>query len=1051
MNRLDHDRMTNLLAEAVSLPASRRSAFLDSTCVGEPQLRRELEELLACSDRASVIFDAASQQIVQPDPDRIGPYTILESIGEGGMAIVYKAQQEHPIHRIVAIKLIKLGMDTRQVIRRFDAEREALAMMDHPNIARVLDAGATDTGRPYFVMELVGPGAPGITDYCDEHNLSIRQRLELLLPVCQAVQHAHQKGIIHRDIKPSNVLVSLSDGIPIPKVIDFGIAKAINQRLTEKTIFTESKQLVGTPAYMSPEQAELGGIDVDTRSDIYSLGVLMYELLTGVTPFDTHTLRSAGYDEIQRIIREVEPPKPSTRLSTLDSLPSIAARRHIEPRKLTQTIRGDLDWIVMKCLEKDRARRYDTAEALGADIARYLSDQPVTAGPASRWYRARKVLRRHKTGVAASAAMILLLLAGITATTWQAIRATRAERQSQANATRAEAALAAESAQRKEAEAVTDLLRDMLSSADPHEVKGRQYSVRESLDEFESKLAGRLAGQPLIEAGVRSIIGNAYRNLSVLDKAERNLAASLDIRRRVLGEHALVARSLLDWAALLHDRMDYVAAERHIREALEMQRRLQGAQSPEIAKSLAELSVMLSQLERMDEAEAVVREALTMQRRLLGDEHPEVARSLHYLAQVREMKHDWSGAETYYREALALRRKTLGEQHPDTAMSLDHLAGTLRHAHRYDEAAELFDQALVFCRNAFGDEHPRIATLLHAQADLALAQHHLAVAEALHRQGLEMMRRLVGEGDPRLLVGLRKLAWVLQNTGHLVEAEELFREALDVARTAFGEENKQVCWAANNLGLFLWKKGDPAAAEPLMRQALEIARKMPGIRLASIATNLNNLGIILRELGDLNGADQAFQESIKVHEQYDDPHTFAESLSNYAVLREDKREFAHAEQLYRRAIEMLSKLHGHEDPSVAIALNNLALMFNTKKNDPAAAEPLFRQSLAMRRKRLGGSHPDVAVSCNNLGKLLQDRGEFAEAESLHREALEICRKLQQDQPLEVAFTLRRISTAVRGQGRFDEAELLARESIASIAQYPTWIRNNLLTPWNPWR
>jgi serine/threonine protein kinase len=356
----------------------------------------------------------------------IGPYKLLQLIGEGGFGLVYMAEQEAPVRRRVALKIIKLGMDTKQVIARFEIERQALAMMDHPSIAKVFDSGVTANGRPYFVMELV-KGIP-ITTYCDQNNLSINERLVLFMLVCHAVQHAHQKGVIHRDIKPSNVLVAMLDGKPVPKVIDFGIAKAIDQKLTEKTIFTEYHQLIGTPEYMSPEQAEMSGMDIDTRSDIYSLGVLLYELLTGTTPFDSTELRKASCGEIQRMIREVEPPKPSTRLTMMgDKIADVAKRRKCELQTLSKSLRGDLDWIVMKALEKDRTRRYETANALAMEVLRFLCDEPVTASPPRISYRLLKFMRRNRRAVAMSAAVLLILVSAVIGSTAIAVQASRAQ------------------------------------------------------------------------------------------------------------------------------------------------------------------------------------------------------------------------------------------------------------------------------------------------------------------------------------------------------------------------------------------------------------------------------------------------------------------------------------------------------------------------------------------------------------------------------------------------------------------------------------------------
>ncbi len=392
--------------------------------------------------------------------DRIGPYKLLQQIGEGGCGVVYMAEQEQPVRRRVALKVIKLGMDTKSVIARFEAERQALALMDHPNIARVLDAGATETGRPFFVMELVR--GIKITEYCDQNKLAVRERLELFIQVCHAIQHAHQKGVIHRDIKPTNILVTLHDGVPVPKVIDFGIAKATDQRLTDKTLFTQFEQFIGTPAYMSPEQAEMSGLDIDTRSDIYSLGVLLYELLTGRTPFDAKELMQSGLDGMRRTIREKEPERPSTRLTTMAQveLASTAQQHRADPPKLVNLIRGDLDWIVMKCLEKDRTRRYETANGLAMDVQRFLQNEPIVARPPSNWYRLQKMVRRHRTTVSAGLAVAMALVLGATACLYMFIqerdarrRAVAAEQEQKRLREKAEEVAALEASLRKRAEA----------------------------------------------------------------------------------------------------------------------------------------------------------------------------------------------------------------------------------------------------------------------------------------------------------------------------------------------------------------------------------------------------------------------------------------------------------------------------------------------------------------------------------------------------------------------------------------------------------------------
>jgi serine/threonine protein kinase len=450
------ERAEEVLCAALELNApEERGAFLERVCAGDPGLRLAVEEMLAAQADVEQFFQEGNPALapaarlcealtdapgLRPGADsllsaegapgtRIGPYRLLEKIGEGGCGAVYLAEQVAPVRRRVAIKLIKLGMDTKSVIARFGAERQALALMDHPHIAHVLDAGATESGRPYFVMELVQ--GVKLTEYCDQNNLDTRQRLELFIQICHAIQHAHQKGVIHRDIKPSNIMVTLHDGVPMPKVIDFGIAKAIEGPLTDQTVFTTYGQFVGTPAYMSPEQAELRRLDVDTRSDIYSLGVLLYELLTGRTPFDQQELLRSGLDQMRRTLREQEPHRPSTKLDALraDELTQTAVHRQVEPRRLKSLLSGDLDWIVMKALEKDRSRRYQTANGLAADVQRYLANEPIVARPPSRFYRLQKLVRRNKATFAAIGAVSLALLAGLGTSTWLFIREREARRE----------------------------------------------------------------------------------------------------------------------------------------------------------------------------------------------------------------------------------------------------------------------------------------------------------------------------------------------------------------------------------------------------------------------------------------------------------------------------------------------------------------------------------------------------------------------------------------------------------------------------------------------
>jgi len=567
-----------LFDEALGLPAAERPAFLVRTCGGDHALRHRVEALLQEHETGGGALDLPPPAIVAeiahelkdraPPNDfvgtKVGHYKLLEKIGEGGCGVVLLAEQEEPVRRRVAVKVIKLGMDTREVVARFEAERQALALMDHPNISRVLDAGATDSGRPYFVMELVR-GIP-ITRYCDEHRLNLNARLTLFIQVCHAVQHAHQKGIVHRDLKPSNILVTVHDGIAVPKVIDFGIAKATQGRLTDSTLFTALEQFMGTPAYMSPEQAEMNSNDVDTRSDIYSLCVLLYELLTGCTPFDSKEIAKLGLDAVRRTIREQVPAKPSARVGTLAPARAltIAEKRGTDPGRLRGTLRGDLDWVVLRCLEKERSRRYETANGLAMDIDRYLHNEAVVARPPNAIYLLRKLILRNKAAFIGSCAFLAALLAGLAFSIASLRREQKARMQADTAAARSSE--------------VARFMRDMLAGVGPQVALGRDTRMlREILDETVERLPRELRDQPAVEADLRETLGNVYRDL---------------------GEYHN--------ATLMHETV------------LQMRRQIYGPNNSAVAKAMANLGETYARAHRLAEAETMLRDSLAMRQELFG-------------------------------------------------------------------------------------------------------------------------------------------------------------------------------------------------------------------------------------------------------------------------------------------------------------------------------------------------------------------------------------------------------------------------------------------------
>jgi len=890
----DANRVKQIFAEAVQLPADDRAAFNASAAAGDDDVRAEVESLLAAMDGAGnegFLTSPTHQQSVDTIKSsstetagaQIDRYKLLQLIGEGGFGSVWMAEQKDPVKRRVALKIIKLGMDTKQVIARFEAERQALAMMDHPNIAKVLDAGSTDTGRPYFVMEYIR-GIP-IIEYCDTEKSDTRIRLDLFMDVCHAIQHAHQKGIIHRDIKPTNVLVTLHDGKPVVKVIDFGIAKATNQELTDKTLFTQHRQMVGTPAYMSPVQAEMSGLDIDTRSDVYSLGVLLYELLTGTTPFANDELMSKGYAEMMRIIREVAPHKPSTRLSTLGETGSrTALQRHVaDPKKLGLILRGDLDWIVMKALEKDRTRRYETANGFAMDVERYLHDEPVSAGPPSASYKLKKLIKRNKGAFAAAAAMFLVLTLGAVGTSYgmlwalnerervtnQANRASDALRQvtdefaasittettgetvvpivastqggevealaiTAVNLVRSLDAARTESQRElSRANEVKRLIAEMLQSVNPAVAQTTDTTLlRRILATASERLEAGDVRDELVAADLHRVIGNVYTSLSQFDASEAHLQRALAIHRRLLGsQHEETRRSAWGLGLLYLDSNRFREAEELFAPMVEDARRANGEENRDVLLMMTNLAYAYHGQSRFVEAEALYLRSLELKRRVLGEEDPDTLRCMNNLATLYWNLSRFDEAEPLMKQTLEVRERTLGPVHPETLTATANLANLYRMQSKRDEAEQLYIKAIPTMRRVLGDSHAKTTLFLHNLVALYADQQRFDDAEQLMHEVIENFRNTLGPENEQTLGAITDLGRLYNRMKRYDDARLQFESCLPVMRQRIGEQHQFTRYALDGLSRAHAGLGNLADAYrfhgELDRVELELAEK-PG-------------------------------------------------------------------------------------------------------------------------------------------------------------------------------------------------------------------------------
>ena len=1016
-------RAKQTLNDLLEADPDDRVAWLDARCGGDAALRAEVEGLLGAYEEGPVGPDeeggdwvAAPSAAVGPATEdlqgrRVGPYRLVEEIGVGGMGVVYRAERaDGAFERAVAVKLLQRRLHTGDAAARFRAERQVLASLDHPHIARLIDGGVTGAaegdgagggGRPYLVMELV-EGTP-ITEYADTHNLGVEARLDLLGQVLGAVQAAHRQLVVHRDLKPSNVLVTeTEEGGPQVKLLDFGIAKLLGEALPGPRPETRTGLHLMTPAYAAPEQVK--GEEITTATDVYQLGVLAYELLSGARPFD---LAETSPAEVERIVCEEEPETPSVR----------AGAGPVGPDRL----RGDLDVIVLKALRKEPGRRYRSVEALGTDLRRYRNGEPVEARPATLEYRAKKFVSRNQTLAVAG---VLVLLLGIAYAVTVTVQANRLAEERERARKQAEAA-----------EQASAVLVDLFEAADPYE--STDTLTAETLLRRGERRLDALKNQPALRGQLLGALGRVHRNLGGYATADSLHRRALDLQARYQnGPHRDWATSLYNLAITKEERYQYKVADSLHARALEMRRRLYDPPHRKIAESLHELGAVQRQQGMFSEADSLFRAGLSMQKTLHGRKSTEVASILNDLGLLLKDKGRYAAADSVYREALAMRREQLGRDHPSTATTLDNLASVLEERGRYAAADSVYRRVLAIERERLGPEHPNVATTLNNLGVVLKEQNRNSTADSIYRQALSIEREQLGTDHPSTATTLHNLASVLEERGRYAVADSVYRQALAIRREQLGPKHPRTATTLDNLAGVLKDRGKYAAADSLYRKVLSIERERLGTNHLDVAMTLNDRGIVLRKKGETAEAASLYRQalSIKRDELGPTDPSIATTLSNLAVALWDTENYAAADSMYREALAIKRKQLGPTDPSTATTMHNWAYTLK-EMGDYAAADSLFRRALTLRREALGERHFLVTDSQVGLGLLRREQEDYAAAERRFRAALSIRRaKLRDDHP-EIEEVIGHLAELYEAWGKPSQAEKY--RTIASTGESDT--------------
>jgi serine/threonine protein kinase len=1051
MHATNETRLRELFDRAIELPESARAAFLTEACGTDVALRSWLESMLAGAEdeRFLAVPDAMPAADSERAGTRIGPYELLEAIGEGGFGRVFLAEQREPVARRVALKIVKIGMDTQQVMGRFEHERQALAMMDHPHIARVLDAGATATGRPFFVMELV-TGLP-LVQFCERERLSIEQRLELFSQVCRAVQHAHGKGVIHRDLKPSNVLVGRHDGRPHAKVIDFGIAKAVAPDRREQVAFTADHQVLGTLQYMSPEQAA-GSADVDTRTDVWSLGAMLYELLTGTTPVRRETVTDGGLEQLRSTLADRDPPRPSTRIHELRTSTTTTAQRKLELQRLFPRLRGELDWIVMKAIERDRNRRYATADGLAADIAAHLAGEPVTAAPPSASYRLRKLVRRHAAAFAGGLSVLVALLLGLLAFAWQAKvaaderdSARLAQQDAAKERARATQLATAEGEQRRIAErsaataaAINEFLLNMLGAADVREL-GHDATVIAALDRAAGRVDRDFADQPAVAVAVHFVLARSYLSLGRLPDADRELLAAEPLLLTACGAESVEAADLHSLRGEWHyQRGDRAAAEAAQRRALAIATAVLGADVPRTLAMQLELGNTLCAAGRTAEADPLLTTARDGLLAAWGEEHPDTLMAHTSLAVLRQSQRRLDEAAALYRTVITNGSRRKGEQHVDVLSARMNLASVLMALGEKSAALPELERAYEGLQAAYGDRHTttalaawQLAVHLYDQGlfDRAqpLLQRCVAIRTEAHGarhpttgKALELLALATSRlGDPvaalphfdgalaaftdhhgehhvtTLTVRLHR-ANALVRADRKAEGEAELLALADLCQEHLGAEAPTTIIATNSYAVLLLGKSRYAEALPFLERALEAGRRAPDADPRDTVITQLNLVSALREVGQMDRAAQLGAAAVdELLREFGPDHPtsaagraiHAETLRRLGDLAGARRELELAVASRRRIATADNPGHGSD----AIALGRVLV----ELGELAAAASVFGDVADSYQAARGADHRLVLVARAELGQVLGRQGRFGDGESM---LLDAETRLQAQQP-----------------------------------------------------